>query len=148
MGMFSSNEKSDLEKMGIRVFEVFKSQGKWVFEHNGTVYDFAPAMSTDTVLSPVVVGADRLINLSCKGKGIKEFEEGFKLLVSDGYFPACDLRLEYKEPMYDGWLYNVFQENMSGFMPGQQTWLCPYIKFYYPEPPKVLYLKMSPNSEA
>ena len=147
MGIFKSEGKSDLEKMNIRAFKVFKSDGRWVFEHKGGVYDFAPAMSTDAALSPVVVGADRLINLGCKGKGIKEFEDGFRLLVSDDYFPACDVRLEYNEPLYDGWLYDVHQENLAGVMAGQQTWICPYIKFYYADPPSKLYLRMSSLSE-
>lgn len=147
MGMFNDKPKSDLEKMRISSFKVFKSGGRWVFEHNNDIYDFAPAMSTDAALSPVVVGADRLINLGCKGKGIEEFESGFMLLVSSDYFPACDVRLTYREPLYDGWLYDVHKENLEGVMQGQQTWICPYIKFFYAEPPQTLYLRMASMSE-
>ena len=148
MGLFpEENNRSDLEKLGINSFKVSKSDGRWVFEKNGKKYDFAPAQITDAALSPVVVGADRLINLGCKSKNVQDYENGFALLVSNNYFPACDVRLEYKEPLYDGWLYDVYSENLQGVMKGQQTWICPYIKFYYEEPPKILYLKMASISE-
>lgn len=148
MGLFQDNDnRSDLEKLGINSFKVSKSGGRWVFEKDGRKYDFAPAQITDAALSPVVVGADRLINLGCKSKNMPDYEKGFMLLVSNNYFPACDVRLEYKEPLYDGWLYNVYGENLQGVMADQQTWICPYIKFYYPDPPIKLYLKMISISE-
>ncbi len=148
MGLFPEEDnKSDYEKLGINAFRVFKSDNRWVFERNGKKYDFAPAQVTDSALSPVVVGADRLINYGCKTKNVPDFENGFILLVCNDYFPACDARLEYKEPLYDGWLYNVFAENLKGIMEGQQTWICPYIKFYYTDPPNILYLKMISISE-
>jgi hypothetical protein len=142
-----TDNRSDLEKLGINAFKVFKSGGRWVFEKGGKTYDFAPAQITDASLSPVVVGADRLINLGCKSKNMADYENGFVLLVSNNYFPSCDVRLGYKEPLYDGWLYDVYSENLQGVMAGQQTWICPYIKFYYTEPPNILYLKMISISE-
>ena len=63
-----SESRSDYEKMGIKPFSVLKSGGKWVFEHEGEMYDFAPADTTDAMLSPVIIGADRLINYGCKIK--------------------------------------------------------------------------------
>lgn len=143
MSFFEPSEsRSDYEKMGIKPFSVLKSRGKWVFEHEGEMYDFAPADTTDAMLSPVIIGADRLINYGCKIKKIENYENGFMLLVSDNYFPSCDVRITHKEPLYDGWIYDVHSENLSGIMDGQKTWLCPHIKFYYPEPPPILYLQM------
>ena len=143
MGFFEQPEnRSDYEKMGIKPFFVLKSKDKWVFEYKDELYDFAPAGMTDASLSPVIIGADRLINYGCGIKEIADYEKGFVLLVSENYFPGCDARITYKEPLYDGWIYDVYSENLAGIMPGQQTWLCPYIRFYYPEPPSTLYLQM------
>jgi hypothetical protein len=44
-------------------------------------YDLAPAGITDVVLSPLVIGADRLITLGCKIKKIDNPEQGFDLLL-------------------------------------------------------------------
>jgi len=143
MSFFQKQEqKNDYEKMGIKSFKVMKSKGKWVFERNGDIYDFAPAQLTSASLNPIVIGTDAIINIACKTKGIVDYEGGFVLLVNDNYFPMCDVRIEYIEPFYDGWVYDVLSENLQGLMPSQKTWICPYIKFYYSEPPLKLYLKM------
>jgi len=145
--MISQEEIDDYDKLGIKVFFVLKKDGRWVFERNKQYYDFAPAQITTYTLSPIIIGTDRLINISCQLKKFQNYQDGFLLLVSDHYFPACDLKLTYKEPMYDGWVYDVQEENLKGFMEKQGAWLCPYIKFYYKEPPSILYLKLESISK-
>lgn len=145
MSIFESSEptgKSELERMDINTFVVKKSNGNWVFEKDGSFYSFAPPMFAEMTLSPVIFGADKLINYGCKFKGMVGYEDGFNLLVSSSYFPACDIRLTYAEPFYDGWIYEVDGENLKGFMEQQKTWMCPYLKMYYDKPPFKLYLKM------
>lgn len=142
MSVLNEFDQSDYEKIGVRTFFVLKRDNRWMFEKNGEFYDFAPAQITDMALSPVVVGTDRLINIGCKLKKLSDYENGFILLVSDNYFPSCDVKMVYKEPLYDGWLYDVYEENLKGMMSDQGAWICPYIKFYYKEPPNNLYLKM------
>lgn len=147
MEWISNTRRQDYEKMGIHAFFVIKKNQQWVFERNGDYYPFAPAILTSATLSPIIVGTDRLINIGCKIKKVKDYENGFLLLVGDDYFPACDVKMSYKEPLYDGWVYDVEEVNLKGLMADQGAWLCPYIKFYYPEPPKILYLKMESITE-
>lgn len=149
MGIFNRDEqeKSDFEKIGVRVVQPFinKKNGRWVFDHEGTLYDMAPAGLTDAVLSPVIMGADRMIRAGCGLKNIDNPEDGFNLLFSNEEFPGCDVKLTKVEPRFDGWVYNVESVNLAGVMQGQQAWVCPYIIFYFKDPPDVIYLKMEPK---
>lgn len=137
--------KTDFQKIGVNVIRPFQSNGRWVFRHNEINYDMAPAGIMDVVLSPLVIGADRLIALGCKMKGISDPEKGFLLLFSEEYFPNADVKFNFVESKHDGWVYSVEELNLKGLMPGQSAWLCPYMTFFYPNPPKSLYLKVEPD---
>lgn len=136
-------EKSDFEKIGVNTIRPFKSdKGRWVFRKDGRTWDMAPAGVTEAALSPIVVGADRLISVACQLKGIKNPEKGFLLLFSEQYFPGADAKFVFSENKFDGWVYNVESVNLEGIMAGQQAWICPYMKFYFETPPRELYLKV------
>lgn len=134
--------KTDFEKIGVNTIRPFISNGRWMFEKNGKNYDMAPAAIMDVVLSPLVIGADKLIALGCKLKNIKNYEKGFLLLFSEEYFPNADVKFILSEPKANGWIFNVEELNLKGLLPGQAAWVCPYMMMYYPEPPKTLYLKI------
>lgn len=134
--------KSDFDKLGVNTLKCKQNKGRWVFEHNGALFDMAPAEATDFLLSPMIIGADRLILGGCAAKGITNPENGFLLLFSENYFPNADVKFVYDENKFDGWTYKVEAMNMKGVMPGQGAWICPYMRFYYPEPPKELYLRI------
>ena len=137
-----TSEKTDFQKIGVNTIRPFKSKGRWVFLHNGQHYDLAPAGVMDAVLSPLVIGVDKLIALGCQMKEIQNPESGFVLLFSESYFPNADVKFNYVESKYNGWIYAVEEMNLKGLMPGQSAWICPYMSFYYSEPPKTLYLKV------
>ena len=141
----SLTEKTDFEKIGVNIIRPFMSNGRWMFEKNGKNYDMAPAGIMDVVLSPLVIGADKLIALGCKLKNIKDYENGFLLLFSEEYFPNADVKFTLLEPKANGWIFNVEELNLKGLLPGQAAWVCPYMVMYYPEPPKTLYLKIEEN---
>ena len=48
----------------------------------------------------------------------------------------------YREPKFDGWVYDVEEMNLTGLMPGQAAWMCPYMKFFYETPPRILFIKL------
>jgi len=135
-------EKTEFQKIGVNTLKVFQSNGRWLFKHSEKIYDMAPAGITDFVLSPLIVGADRLIALVCKKKNIKD---EFLLLFSEEYFPNADVKLNFSEVKYEGWIYSIEELNMKGFIPGQSIWICPYMKFFYESQPNVLYLKVESN---
>jgi hypothetical protein len=141
------SEKTDFDKIGVNVIRPFKSNGRWIFNYNNKKYDMAPAGIMDVVLSPLIIGADRLIEIGCQMKGISNPENGFNLLFSENYFPNADIKLNFKEIKHGGRIYSVEEINLKGIMPGQSAWLCPYMEFYYPQPPDVLYLKLEANDE-
>ena len=135
-------EKTDFEKIGVHCIAPFKSNGRWVFKHKENLYDMAPAGVMDVVLSPLIIGADKLIALGCQKKEITNPENGFNLLFSEKYFPNADVKFNFLEIKYGGWIYSIEELNLKGLMPGQSAWLCPYMSFYYPKPPEILYLKI------
>jgi hypothetical protein len=139
------NSKTEFEKIGVNVIRPFKKNDRWVFTHNNTNYDLAPAGITDVCLSPLVIGVDRLIALGCNLKKINNPEEGFDLLFSEQYFPNADVKFNFKEEKFDGWIYDVEELNLKGLLPGQAAWICPYMRFYYQEIPRTLYLKVEKN---
>lgn len=140
-----AEEKSDFAKIGVNTIRPFKHNGRWVFERDGRKYDMAPAAIMDVALSPLVVGADKLIALGCKMKGIENPDSGFLLLFSEEYFPNADVKFTLGEPKANGWIYSIEELNLKGLMPGQSAWVCPYMVMYYPAPPKTLYLKIEPD---
>lgn len=140
-------EKSDFEKIGVHIIRPFKSNGRWLFKYNNQNYDMAPAGVMNSVLSPLIIGADNLIAIGCKTKGIPNPENGFNLLFSEEYFPNADVKFVFSEIKYGGWIYSVEELNLKGVIPGQSAWICPYMSFYYSKPPKVLYLKIESLNE-
>lgn len=135
---------TDFEKIGVNVIKPFKQGSRWVFENGGRNYDLAPAQIMDVVLSPLVIGVDKLIALGIKMKGIENAESGFNLLFSQEYFPNADVLFSLKEQKANGWIYSVEELNLKGILPGQQAWVCPYMVMYYENPPRTLYLKIEP----
>lgn len=140
MDKFSNQE--EFTKIGVNVIKCLQSKARWVFEKDGMYYDMAPANYTEYALSPMIIGADRLIQVGCQIKSLAKPEEGFNLLFSENYFPNADVLFHFKEIKFDGWVYEVEELNLKGLMKGQCAWICPYMSFYYKEPPKNLYIRM------
>jgi hypothetical protein len=134
--------KSEYEKIGVNLLRPFLSNGKWVFERNGKNYELAPAGIMDIVLSPIVIGVDKLLVIGCKLKKIQNIESGFSVLFSENYFPNVDVKFNFFEEKCNGWVYSVEEVNLKGIMTGQRAWICPYMKIYYPNPPKTIYIKI------
>ena len=138
----ATTDMTDFDKIGVNVLKCKQEKGRWVFEKDGKLYDMAPANFTEYVLGPLIVGADRLINLGCQQKNIKEPQKGFYLLFSQNYFPNADVQFEYVEQKFDGWVYKIIELNLNGIIPGQSAWICPYLNSYFLAPPNMLYIKM------
>ena len=83
-------EKTDAEKISVNTIEPYIKDGEWVFDYQGRTLQFAPARMTDAILSPVVVGADKILKIGADLKGIKNCEDGIVLSFSDEYFPGAD----------------------------------------------------------
>lgn len=133
---------SDFEKIGAKAIECLKHNGRWVFRHNGSLFDLAPAIATDYALSPIVWGIDRLLATGVKMRSIDDAEKGCLLIVSEGFIPKSDVKMTYLEPQFDGWLYQVEEMNLKGLLPEQRAWICPYLKYYFTSPPLSLHVKI------
>ena len=68
--------------------------------------------------------------------------KGCLLIVSEGYLPKSDVKLTYIEPQFDGWLYSIEEMNLKGLLPGQKAWICPYLKYFFTNPPTSLFVKI------
>jgi hypothetical protein len=127
-----------------KIFIKKNKKGEWSFEKNGQFYNMSPAEITKYSFSPIISGADKLINNACKIKNINS-NKGMYLYFSEEEFIDCDVRMEFDEKLFDGWLYNIYSEKIS-VDKGQKAWACDYLKLYYKEPPKKVYLKLEKNS--
>lgn len=136
------SEKTDLEKIGVRFIRPFKKNNRWVFDLNGQIYDMAPAEATSMVLSPLIIGVDRIISVGCKLKNIENYENGFNLLFSEGYFPNADVKFNFIEQKFDGLVYSVEALNLVNIQKDQCVWICSYMNLYFSSFPKTLYLKI------
>lgn len=116
-------------------------KGYWVFEHNKKYYNIAPSHATALLLSPMILGIDKIMLAACHFKNI-EIEKGFCLKVSEKYFENCDVKLDYNDTLFDGWVYDVKPECFKNVREFQKIWMCPYLKFYYNSPPQILYVKV------
>ena len=83
--------KTEFDKIGVNTIKCLMADGRWKFEKDNRLYDMAPAEITDYALSPLVIGADRLIGQGCKLLNINNAENGFNLLFSENYFPNADV---------------------------------------------------------
>jgi hypothetical protein len=146
--MNNDNDKNDFDKIGVNTLLCSLKNGRWVFEHKGRLFDFAPAEFTDYCLSPLIIGIDRLIVSGCKALKIPDIEnKGFIALFSENYFPNADVLLKYQETKFDGWVYSIEELNFKSVMPGQCAWICPYMTMYYSKPPENIYLKAEPRTD-
>ena len=64
------------------------------------------------------------------------------LYFSESNFLDSDVRLEYKDTLFDGWIYDAFSENLK-IDETQKIWACTYLNLYFDKPPKTVYLKAS-----
>jgi len=134
--------KSEFEKIGATAIECLKQNGRWVFRHNGSLLDLAPAGATEFALSPIVWGIDRLLGNGVQLLNLQNAEKGCHLVVSQGFLPKSDVKLTFIEPQFDGWLYSVEEMNLKGLLPGQKAWICPYMKYFFNDPPATLFIKI------
>lgn len=139
--------KNSLEKIfHMSIFEketkktrqtILKNKGKFFFTYNGWPYDLSPSELTKANLPPNVQGVESFLKQASISKKI---EGNIELQIEKDWF-FCDARIEYKERFMDGWIYNIFGEELQ--IPiGVGIWICPYIKFFYQEMPDILYLKV------
>ena len=122
-----SPEEFEFEKIsGINVVKPYKHKNAWVWDDaSGNRHNFAPAGSVAQGLSPIVVGADRLVTEAANQKSISNPEE-----------------------KYGGDIYNVIpfpDEEGCAFklLPGQQSWICQDLRLHYKIPPQKLWIKVS-----
>lgn len=88
------------------------------------------------VKEPFVAGADTLISMAVRLKGIRKPEKGFRLTFSEHEFPGHDLYLVWVRPEGSG---NVYKAPRLG---GAQGWLCPALLKYFEKPPKRIYVRV------
>lgn len=143
-----SSDSVNFEKdvLGVRYIRPYKHGKDWVFDDkDGIRRKMAPAPLTDGTLSPIIVGADRLIQAAALQKGIPDPQDGFVLYFGETPFPGAEIEMRWNSPAYNGDVYDLIAfADPCPFLvpPDQKAWLCPYMDLYFDEPPKVLYLRI------
>lgn len=119
---------------------ISKSNNYWSFKKDNKSYTLSPSSAVRINLSPIILGADKAILNACKLKNINP-DNGFYLIFDTNEFLDCDIRLEYKDKMFDGWIYNIFSEKLK-IDETQKIWACDYLNLYYENPPKKIYIRI------
>jgi len=132
--------KTEFEKIGVNTIRPFMVSSEWFFNYKNKDYPLAPSPIVSGTISPIIIGADSFIRMGCEAKNIKNPEQGFNLLFSEEYFPTCDVKLEFKDYFFDGYVYLIESQNFTGSTP-HSVFLCSFINMFYKSPPKYLYLK-------
>lgn len=139
--IFEKNiEKSNLKKIYLNK----DHNSNWYFQDNkGNKFILAPSAFVEMSFSPLIAGANKAILFGCKQKNIDP-SNGINLYFSEEQFLDADVRIEFKEIFFDGWIYDIYPENIK-VDPGQKIWACNYLKLYYQQPPEKLYLRIESN---
>lgn len=127
-------EKKELSQS---YFSILKKDSKFFITYQGWSYDLSPSNIVKMSLPPNVEGVDSFLRKASQYKNIS----GDIALVAKNDWFFCDARIEYKEKFMEGWTYDIFSEEMK-IPNGLGVWICPYIKFFYEDMPKKLYLKV------
>tara|TARA_Y100000588_G_scaffold364299_1_gene427818 strand:+ start:153 stop:509 length:357 start_codon:yes stop_codon:yes gene_type:complete len=112
----------------LMIIHPYRHEGVWVFD------DEDAGLNRE----PFVAGADNVIDRAVQEKGIKDAEQGFRLLFSGGQFPDYDLKLDWLREADGGNWYRAEQYDMEG-------WLCPALFCYFDEAPKEIYARFMPG---
>ncbi|RTK96325.1 MAG: hypothetical protein EKK64_04305 [Neisseriaceae bacterium] len=134
-------QKEDFEKIGAKVFIPVEKQGQWFFDYKNQTYNLAPAQIMDLVLSPLILGVDKVLTTLKEKKELKNIIVGY----SENYIPKADLKFNFKEISNNGCIYSIEELNFKGFYPGQGVWVCNYVNLFFNSPPRSLYIKIEEN---
>lgn len=118
-------------------FPIATKSNNFFVIHNGWPYDLSPPPIVKISLPPNIIGIDEVLR---EGSKIKNINGDFVLTASDEWFFGCDVRAEYKNTELNGWVYVAKSEKLK--ISDQHVWVCPYLKFYFEEPPKILYMSI------
>jgi hypothetical protein len=113
----------------LMVIYPYKYRGQWVFDDD----------QVGLVKEPFVAGADVLIDMALKNKGIKNADKGFRLVFSATKFPGHDVEFTRVREEADGWWYYSVDFEKEG-------WLCPALFKYFESAPKEIYAKFEEES--
>ena len=100
-------------------------------------------MIMDSILSPLIIGADTMLSTICQKKNLKDIN----FLFSENYFPNADLIFHFVEKKFEGSIYSVEELNLKGFVPGQSVWVCGYLSMFFDQFPKSVYVKVEQKED-
>jgi hypothetical protein len=135
-------EETTYEDEKIITIVPHKHNGYWMFEKNNKFYNIGLSNEAKLNLSPLIWGIDKLMIEACKNKNIQNYEKGFKLMFSLDFFFKCDVKIEYLDTLFGGWVYKILPEYFVDVPENQKVWICPYLNFYFSNPPNILYVKV------
>lgn len=108
----------------IMVIYPYKHEGMWVFDDERAGLEREPFIS----------GADTIIDKAVERKGIRNANQGFRLIFSSSAFPKCDFKFKWVRESDGGNWYYSEEFQMEG-------WLCPALFNYFDIAPEEIYAK-------
>ena len=73
--------------------------------------------------------------------------EVISIIFDHVYVEGADVVIEYKEPSLGGSLYVTTEVLGLTKKSDQDVWLCPVLTYFYPDPPKKLYVLITEEEE-
>ena len=117
---------------------IYKNKN-WFFVVNNKEYSLAPAGIVSFSMSPVIKGANDLIELASKYEVDKKLEKGFYVYFSNEESLDYDAMFELDKTYQNGWVYNVnFKKiKINNIL---KVYACDYLKLFYNDAPKIVYV--------
>jgi hypothetical protein len=111
----------------------------WTFVINGKEYSMNPAGVVSMSLSPMVKGANDLIESTLKYQIIKNPENGFYLIYSNEETLNYDIKFELDKSHHNGWIYDVKFKKIKTDV-SLKVYACDYLRLFYSDAPKFVYV--------
>lgn len=120
--------------------KIYNYNNSWCFStKDNKSYVMTPSLIAQLSFSPLVASTDLIVQTISELKKIKDPKEGFYVYFSKDHFIEYDFHLKLVDSLLDGWVYDAFSENLK-IDTQQKVWACSYLKLYFNEPPKNIYI--------
>lgn len=108
-------------------------------------FDYAFSKDLQVTEEPLMHQATSVIDFILQQK-YKRFPKAIEIVFDHLELYDADVSLEYKEPSNGGSLYRTTQQFVMP-VPSQDVWLCNVLTYFYPKPPKELYVLITESTE-
>jgi hypothetical protein len=141
------NKETEVVPDNMYKIKIYDYKNSWCFSgKDNKGYVMSPSLIAQLSFSPLVASTDLIVQTIAQLKKIKDPKKGFYVYFSKDYFIEYDFDLKLVDSLLDGWIYDASSENLK-IDTQQKVWACSYLKLYFKEPPKNIYVMVKDLDE-